>query len=108
MKSSSPSTPERTTTVRAALRAELEQGPRTSADLSTAVGIPQKEVAPHLEHLARSLRADGRELKVHPAACLACGYEFESRRRLTTPGRCPSCASERIEPPAFEVGGGSS
>jgi predicted Zn-ribbon and HTH transcriptional regulator len=102
-KTAPPVVPERSQTVREALRVELEQVPRTAADLSSAVGIREKDVAQHLEHLARSLEAVGSRLVVHAAACLACGFEFKKRERLRTPGRCPSCASERIDPPSFQV-----
>ena len=95
--------PERESTVRADLRRELEHGPATAHELSSSVGIREREVAGHLEHLSRSLEARGGKLVVRPAACLECGYLFRERKRFTTPGRCPRCGSERIEPPAFSV-----
>jgi transcriptional regulator len=90
-------------TVRDRIRAALEQHPLTSLQLSQAVGIPQGEVAGHLEHLARSLPHQGLVLVVEPARCLACGFSFEDRRRLGRPSRCPQCKRERIEPPRFCV-----
>lgn len=90
-------------TVRDRIRAALEQGPHTSLQLSQAVGIPQGQVAGHLEHLARSLPHQGLVLVVVPACCLACGFVFEERRRMARPSRCPQCRSERIEPPRFSV-----
>jgi predicted Zn-ribbon and HTH transcriptional regulator len=90
-------------TVRDRIRAALELRPHTSLQLSQAVGIPQGEVAGHLEHLARSLPHQGLALVVDPACCVACGYAFEDRRRLGRPSRCPRCKSERIEPPRFSV-----
>jgi predicted Zn-ribbon and HTH transcriptional regulator len=90
-------------TVRDQIRAQLELRPHTSLQISQAVGIPQGEVAGHLEHLARSLPHQGLELEVAPAACIACGFEFEGRRRFGRPSRCPRCKSERIEPPRFSV-----
>jgi len=94
---------ERSTTVRAQLREELSRGPQTARSLSTAVGLREREISDHLEHLSRSLGAHGERLAVEPASCLACGYAFKDRRRLTTPSRCPKCGSERIEPPAFQL-----
>ena len=94
---------ERTQTVRAAIRRALGQGPATARALSTAVRIREKDVAEHLEHLAKSLEVSGARLLIEPARCLGCGYEFSDRKRLTTPGRCPSCDSERIEPPVFAL-----
>ena len=94
---------ERTATVRAALAEALREGPATARELSERVGIPEKDVPGHLEHLERSLEAHGEKLTIEPAECLACGYAFAGRRKLTRPGRCPECGSERIEPPAFRI-----
>lgn len=90
-------------TVRDQIREALEGRPQTSLQISQAVGIPQGEVAGHLEHLARSLPHQGQVLEVDPARCVACGYEFEDRRRFGRPSRCPKCKSERIDPPRFSV-----
>jgi len=59
-------------------------------------------VAEHLSHAIRSLEP-GERLGEAPAACLACGFAFRKRERLTTPGRCPRCRTERIRPAAFWV-----
>jgi len=90
-------------TVREALRRALREGPATARDLSAAAGIREKDVAEHLAHLARSLRHGAERLVVEPAACLACGYRFTDRARLTRPGACPSCRSTRIDPPVFRI-----
>jgi len=98
--------PVRATTVRGALEAELGSAPEeglTARELSARVGISEKDVAGHLEHLARSLRAGGAALTVLPAECLACGFVFRERQRLTRPGACPECRATRIEPPAFRI-----
>jgi len=70
---------------------------------SAAVGLQEKDVAEHLAHLSRSLAHSRERLVVEPASCLACGYRFSDRTRLTRPGACPSCRSTRIEPPVFRV-----
>lgn len=107
MKKTDPQAPaERTVTVRAALRRALSEGAATAKDLSAQVGIREKDVAEHLQHLERSLRAEGLALHVHPATCLACSFVFEDRRRLTRPGACPKCRETRIDPPMFEVRAG--
>jgi transcriptional regulator len=96
---------ERGATVRASLAEVLREGPATARELSERVSIREKDVAEHLEHLERSLRAKGERLAIEPAACIACGYAFADRRRLTRPGRCPECGSERIDPPAYRIEG---
>jgi hypothetical protein len=92
-------------TIRSALRAALLAGPLGAHELSARVGIAEKEVAEHLEHLARSLRPSGERLLVAPAQCLACGFLFKERTRLARPSRCPACRSQRLRPARFQVTG---
>ncbi|MGM0577802.1 MAG: transcriptional regulator [Myxococcota bacterium] len=95
---------ERTRTVRQAILDRLRgEGPLSALDVSQVVRIPEKDVASHLEHLDRSLKNTGERLVVEPAECLACGFVFRERARLTTPGSCPRCRQERIAPPVFRV-----
>src|SRR5712664_4058592 len=94
---------ERTVTVREAIREELLRGAATARELSERVSIREKDVAEHLEHLEKSLRARGERLVVAPASCIACGYVFARRNRLTRPGSCPECGSTRIDSPAFRI-----
>ncbi len=95
--------PPRASTVRDQLRTALLVSPATARELSTRVGLREKEVAEHLSHLARSLEHRGERLVAEPAACVACGFVFSSRERLSRPGACPSCRSTRIDPPVFRI-----
>ncbi len=97
---------ERHATVRSALRQALKDGTFTARELSARVGISEKEVAGHLEHLARSLRQSGERLHVEPTQCLACGFVFKDRTRLDKPSRCPECKSQRLASPRFVIVGG--
>ena len=92
-------------TVRQTLLEILRRGPATARDLSRLAGIREREVAPHLEHLAKSVKAKGGSLEVEPAVCLACGFAFRrrERHRYTRPGQCPECRSRRISLPRFFV-----
>jgi transcriptional regulator len=90
-------------TIRDAIRHELSTGPMTALELSSAVGIPHKAVAEHLEHLRRSAGAAGERFEIEPASCPDCGFEFRDRTRLTRPSRCPKCRSERIIAPRFRI-----
>ncbi len=103
--------PERPATARATIRETLlatrdTGSSATARDLATAAGISEKDVAEHLEHLARSLPHEGLKLAVVPAECLACGFVFRERERFTAPGACPECRSERVAPPSFRVAEG--
>lgn len=103
---SPPAPAPRAETAREGLRRALRAGPATAKELSAELGLREKDVAEHLAHLARSLAHRGERLVVEPASCLACGYTFRDRARLTRPGACPSCRSTRIDPPVFRVEGG--
>ena len=98
-----PVLPERNQTVRKAILEHLQAGPKTTRELSQLLRIEEKSIVPHLEHLQKSLRHAGERLKILPAGCQQCGFRFEDRRRLSRPGSCPRCQSQRIEPPAFQV-----
>jgi predicted Zn-ribbon and HTH transcriptional regulator len=89
--------------IRAALRRALAEGPATARELSAAIGIREKDVAEHLEHLSHTLARGGTRLVVEAASCIACGYRFTDRARLTRPGACPRCRSTRIDPPVFRI-----
>jgi predicted Zn-ribbon and HTH transcriptional regulator len=94
---------ERSITVREALLRHLREGPRTAHELSGLVGIPEKQVADHLAHVARSLRRTPERLRVEPAQCLDCGFVFRKRARLDRPSACPVCRGQHLKPPRFAV-----
>lgn len=90
-------------TPRQAIRRHLAAGPHTAHELSALVHLPEREVVPHLEHLARSLPGAGAALEVDPARCLGCGYVFRDRRRLARPSACPRCRGQHLSPPVFGI-----
>jgi predicted Zn-ribbon and HTH transcriptional regulator len=92
--------PERSITVREALLRHLREGPRTAHELSGLVGIPEKQVADHLAHVARSLRPTAERLHVEPARCLGCGFVFRKRDRLDRPRPAPSAGVSASGRPA--------
>jgi len=94
---------ERKETLRQAIVKYLEEGPCTARDLSQLIGIREKEVVPHLEHIQKSLRTSKRKLIVQPAVCLSCSYVFKNRTRLTRPSACPRCRNQQIDPPVFSL-----
>ena len=75
----------------------------TQRDLSQALGIPEKEVVSHLEHIERSIRSLGKKLVEAPYRCLSCGFVFDKRNRFTKPGRCPSCRNSHIAMARYHI-----
>lgn len=82
----------------------LRRGPTTLHELAAELDLREKDAAEHLAHALRSIHAHDR-LRQEPAECLACGFTFRKRERLTTPGRCPKCRSERVRPALFWIEG---
>jgi predicted Zn-ribbon and HTH transcriptional regulator len=93
----------RTETVRQAIMTLLREGWMTARELSAAVGISEKQVAAHLEHVRKSAGHEKLQLAVEPAECLDCGFVFKKRDRLQTPGKCPACRSEAISEPRYSL-----
>jgi len=81
----------------------LESKEMSAQEISTTVGIGEKEVYTHLSHIARSLKPQRKELVIKPAECLKCGYVFKKRKRLTPPSRCPICKSEYTRNPMYRI-----
>lgn len=98
-----PIPPERSATIPRLIRAALRADPKTARELSRELGLSEREVLRHLEHLERSLREDRAKLVVDPPACLACGFVFRKRERLDRPSRCPVCRHERLSSARFSV-----
>jgi hypothetical protein len=90
-------------TIRHEIISVLEGQALSAKEISGLVGIREKEVYDHLEHIRQSLQRHERQLIVTPAACEDCGFVFRKRERLTRPGRCPVCKGEEITEPLFEV-----
>ena len=89
-------------TIRQAMRELLLEEPRSALELSRRLFLPEKEVYPHLQHLARA-PGEGRRFRVIPAVCRKCGFTFTKRERLTTPSRCPACRGQSIQRPRFAI-----
>ncbi len=90
-------------TVRQEIIAALSEGPCSARDLSAAAGVPEREIAGHLEHIQKTLSQSGRHLTIQPAECKKCGFVFAKREKLTRPGKCPVCKGESIREPLFSV-----
>lgn len=76
----------------------------TTRELSVAVGITEKDVAAHLEHIRRSTKGRGEKFMIEPWQCRQCGFLFGKRKRLAKPGRCPQCKQGRFQAARFRVG----
>lgn len=98
--------PERHATIREDIRRRLRDEPLTALDLSARVGISEKDVAGHLEHLGRSVKSSGERLEIEPVRCVACGFTFKDRTKLSKPSRCPQCKGQRLTRARYRITGG--
>lgn len=106
MKGKKPFTPKpRSETLRLQLIAQLRGQPLSAREISARLGLPEKEVYTHLEHVRRTLHGEETHLEILPAACKKCGFSFDKRGRMKKPGRCPLCRGEAIAEPRFVVRG---
>lgn len=95
-------------TVRRRIIEALKGGLLSAKDISKAVGIREKEVAEHLEHVSKTIshagmRGERLKFVVEHSVCISCGFVFRKRDRLKTPGRCPVCRSEEITETRFGI-----
>lgn len=72
--------------------------------LAQMLGIPERQVEDHLEHVVKSVARDKtRRFMLEPSRCQDCEFVFRDRRRLTRPSRCPQCHSEDIAAPRYGI-----
>lgn len=91
-------------TVRRELVALLQRKELSAREISAEIGISEKDVSGHLEHIRIMLHGSGTGIRVAPASCRKCGFVFKKRDRFTRPGKCPVCRGEQIEGPRFSIG----
>ncbi|MDD5225270.1 MAG: transcriptional regulator [bacterium] len=94
---------ERNQTVRRSIIELISEQELSAREISAAIGIREKEVFDHLEHIEKSLQARKQKLVITPAQCLSCDYVFTDRRRLSKPGRCPQCKHEHLADPLYRI-----
>jgi predicted Zn-ribbon and HTH transcriptional regulator len=90
-------------TLRQQIIALIEEAPMDARGLSAALRVREKEIYGHLAHVQRTVASGKRRFVIHPSTCIACGFKFAKRRRLTRPSRCPQCKSARLSQPQYEI-----
>jgi len=87
-------------TVRQKIIEILKVKPVDALHLSRAIGVTQRVIESHLEHVEKSV---GKSFEIVPAICRDCDFKFKNRTRTTKPTRCPKCKGEDIIPPLFFI-----
>jgi transcriptional regulator len=65
----------------------LEAEPMTARDLSKALRISEKDAYSHLPSIKKSIKHQGKLIKIMPCYCLNCGFEFKDRKSFKKPGK---------------------
>lgn len=95
---------ERKETIRQAIITIIDGMGLSAKEISVQIGIPEKEVYEHLEHIRKTaLSKKEYKLKISPPVCKRCGFEFIKREKLKKPSKCPVCKSENIQEPLFAI-----
>jgi len=90
-------------TIRKEMMALLEESALDARALSSALGLREKEVYPHLAHIQRSLKPQKKMLVITPYQCQLCGFIFKDRKKFHPPGRCPRCKQGSIHPALYTI-----
>jgi transcriptional regulator len=90
-------------TIREQIAQSLGTEPMAARDLSKALRISEKDAYSHLPSILKSIRHQGKQIRITPGYCLNCGYEFKDRKSFKKPGKCPECRQSRIEPAVFQI-----
>ncbi len=80
----------------------LKEGHATVSDLARRFECDKKDIEEDLEHIRKTLRKEGMTLKITPAVCKKCGFNF-SKDKVGKPSKCPKCRSTWIAEPSFRI-----
>ncbi len=75
----------------------LHNGDLSPTEISKIMEISVKDVLEDLKHISKSKKFG--EMRILPARCLKCGYEFSPEIKIPT--KCPNCKSTWIQEPRF-------
>jgi predicted Zn-ribbon and HTH transcriptional regulator len=92
-------------TLRQRLQRWLAEDERDFEELRETLQITSRDLESALRHVERTVRRAGRRFLVDGPRCIDCRFGFKGResKHLHTPGRCPRCRGERIDPPRFRI-----
>jgi predicted Zn-ribbon and HTH transcriptional regulator len=78
--------------------------PLSAKDICDALDIKNRAlVYEDLDHIAKSVKSEGKELLIRPASCGKCNYVFKVKATAKSPTKCPKCRSEWILPHAYLI-----
>ena len=90
-------------TIRRQIIEHLKDGEFSARQLSGDLGVQEKEIYDHLEHIRRTMHRGDQMLVMIPPECRKCGFIFVKLERFRRPGKCPRCKEESVHEPLFTV-----
>lgn len=89
-------------TTREQIADRLREEALSPSALAREFDISTEAALTAVEHVARSVAADGDQLLAAPPVCQDCGFDgFDEP--ASRPSRCPDCHSEAVAEPVFRV-----
>jgi predicted Zn-ribbon and HTH transcriptional regulator len=83
---------------------ESAEYPLTPKEICDTLDIKSESiVVEDIGHIAKTARANNKEVIMRPPQCAKCDFLFKSRKSAKRPSRCPQCKSEWIIAPGFMI-----
>jgi predicted Zn-ribbon and HTH transcriptional regulator len=78
--------------------------PLTAQDICDILDIKKRSIVyEDINHIALSVKNQGKQVVVSPARCGKCQYIFRKMKSAKAPSKCPKCRSEWILPPSYLI-----
>jgi len=83
---------------------ESAEQPMTAQEIRDILDLEERSIVyDDIDHIARSVKNQGKEVLVKPASCGKCQYVFKVKGSAKAPTKCPRCKSEWILAPSFLI-----
>ena len=83
---------------------ERSEHPVTVEEICEELDIKKRSIVyEDIDHIAKSVKRENKELLIRPAICGKCQFVFKVKKTAKAPSKCPKCRSEWILSPGFVI-----
>jgi predicted Zn-ribbon and HTH transcriptional regulator len=83
---------------------ERTEYPLSAEEICERLDIKKRSIVyEDLDHIAKSVKRENKELLIRPAICGKCQFTFKVGKTTKAPSKCPKCKSQWILSPAFII-----
>jgi len=83
---------------------ERTEHPLTAEEICEELDIKKRSIVyEDIDHIAKSVKRENKELLIRPAICGKCQFTFKVGKTAKAPSKCPKCKSQWILSPAFVI-----